>query len=93
MKKFNTATVQNMLSSRGNKVPNQFEIFTKDGKYFQSYSSVIACIDKTGRVFLDADKWDYSKTTGVYRNKFLRETVKDTRKKIDSGEYKLVNLN
>lgn len=35
------AKVQNMQSSKGNMIANQFEIFTADGKYFQSYSSII----------------------------------------------------
>ena len=42
---------------------------------------------------LDLYDWDYSRTTGKYRNEFLREYIADTRKKIESGEYKLENLN
>ena len=34
--------VYNMTSNSGNKVANQFEIFTNDGTYFQSYSTIIA---------------------------------------------------
>lgn len=101
--------VENMTSSNGNQVPNQFIIsdatidLPEDqhkGRLFQSYSSNIAFIanhcDNTGnccQVFLDAEKWDYSTTTGRYRNQFLGETTAETRKKIKSGEYKLVNLN
>ena len=48
--------------------------------------------DKT-IVELDRDKWDYSKTTGKYRNQFLGETKKETQAKIDSGEYILTDLN
>jgi hypothetical protein len=43
--------------------------------------------------FLDQKYWNYSNTTGKYRNIFLNETIKDTRKKIKSGEYKLTDLN
>jgi hypothetical protein len=65
--------VQNMVSSNGNCVPNQFEIFTKTAKYFQSYSKVIAKIRlKDRQVYLDKNYWDYS---------------------IETGEYKLVDLN
>jgi len=42
---------------------------------------------------LDRNKWDYSVTTGRYRNQFLGETKAETQKKIDSGEYELVDLN
>jgi hypothetical protein len=86
--------VQNMTNNNGNYVPNQFEIFTKQAVYFQSYSTVIVKKRlKDGQVYLDRNKWDYSTTTGKYRNQFLREGIAETRKKIGSGEYKLVDLN
>jgi len=85
--------VYNMTSPNGNKVANQFEIYTKKGKYFQSYNSIIAFIDNNGKVFLDEYYWDYSRTTGKYRNMFLNEVINDTRQKIISGEYKFKNLN
>lgn len=66
-------------------------------KYFQSYESVIAKKVPTGlgtyQIYLDETYWDYSRTTGKYRNMFLNETKKETQKKIDSGEYRLVDLN
>lgn len=73
--------------------PNQIEVTTNEGTFFQSYNSVIAIIKKDGSIELDKNKWDYSKTTGKYRNQFLGEDKKETEKKIKSGEYKLVNLN
>jgi hypothetical protein len=45
------------------------------------------------RIRLDETYWDYSKTTGKYRNLFLGETKSETEKKIKSGEYILTNLN
>ena len=83
----------NMTSPNGNTVANQFEIYTSKGKYFQSYRSIIAFKDNKGQVFLDDYYWDYSKTTGKYRNLFLGEGIVETRKKIKSGEYKLKELN
>jgi hypothetical protein len=86
--------VENMESSRGNKIANQF-IITDDenGKtVFQSYKSIIVMI-RHGETFLDVNKWDYSVTTGKYRNQFLNETKKETQRKINSGIYKLVDLN
>lgn len=91
-----TLKISNMVSSNGNHVPNQFIIETDKGTYFQSYSTIIAyCEIDTGytQVYLDRDSWNYSVTTSKYRNQFLGETTKETQKKIDSGEYKLVNLN
>lgn len=84
--------VENMRSSNGNEVPNQFKIYTDDGVYFQSYSSIIAYRSK-GKIKLDINKWDYSTTTSKYRNQFLGENKAETQKKIDSGEYQLVDLN
>ncbi len=96
--------VENMTSSSGNKVANQF-IITEEGRgangnfimkqVFQSYGTVVATRtvwpDST-KIELDRDAWDYSTTTGKYRNIFLGETKKETQKKIDSGEYVLTNL-
>jgi len=71
----------------------QFIIKTKTTEYFQSYASIIAKKTKNGKIYLDADKWNYSRTTSKYRNIFLNETIAETKKKIKSGEYKLINLN
>ena len=84
--------VENMTSSRGNDVPNQFKIYTNEGTYFQSYNSIIAK-KYQGKVYLDSYYWDYSVTTGKYRNQFLDETIKETRQKIKDGTYILTNLN
>ena len=83
-----------MQSSNGNAIPNQFVITDvgKNIRYFQSYHSMIAKIYK-GKVTLDKTYWNYSRTTGKYRNQFLGEGILDTRRKIKSGEYKLVDLN
>ena len=91
----NKISVENMVSSSGNKIANQFVIWTDEGKYFQSYNSVIAFIpfDKNEKTILDEHYWNYSKTTGKYRNDFLNEHKADTEKNIKSGEYLLSNLN
>ncbi|KKM03661.1 hypothetical protein LCGC14_1772170 [marine sediment metagenome] len=118
--------VENMTSSKGNKVANQFIITAENGQYFQSYKSIIAfwpnhsrpqgmadgshrtktfyeimgnkslkdCgLDNYPEIYLDETYWDYSKTTGKYRNIFLGENKAETQKKIDSGEYILTDLN
>ncbi len=95
MDTINKIKVENMTSPRGNKeVPNQFRIWTDDGLYFQSYNSLIAFVPKAGNtVYLDENKWDYSTTTGKYRNQFLNEGIEETRKNIKEGKYLLTNLN
>lgn len=91
--------VSNMIGSSGREIPNQFTIVTvEDGltvEYFQSYKSIIVRkeYNTEGQITLDEYYWDYSRTTGKYRNLFLGETKKETQAKIDSGEYKLANLN
>lgn len=85
--------VKNMISNNGNSIANQFEISTDEGVIFQSYNSIIAKIMNNGQVYLDENYWDYSSTTGKYRNIFLLEKKKETQAKIDSGEYLLVDLN
>ena len=86
--------VMNMKSNKGNDIPNQFIITTEEGRYFQSYNSVIAFKPyNNGQVLLDCSDWNYSTTTSKYRNQFLNETTKETQKKIDQGIYKLVDLN
>ena len=90
--------VSNMTNSNGRTVPNQFIIYHGAFVYFQSYETIIARKGKgkgkgKGKVVLDKDSWDFSATTGKYRNQFLSEGIVETRKKIASGEYKLVNLN
>ena len=84
--------VENMRSARGNKVANQFIINDNGAEYFQSYRSIIAKKSQ-GKIYLDEYYWDYSTTTGKYRNQFLNEGIADTRKKIQSGEYILTDLN
>ena len=83
---------ENMVSNKGNKIANQFVIYTDNGSIFQSYNSTIVKID-SGKTYLDKNTWDYSKTTGKYRNIFLNETKKDTEAKIKSGQYILTDLN
>ena len=95
--------VRNFKGNNGRSIPNQFIITWsekamqsegRDIEIFQSYKSIIARkYLNTGKVILDKHYWNYSTTTGRYRNLFLDETRKDTEKKIKNGEYKLQDLN
>lgn len=66
-------TVENMISSRGNKVANQFVIRDdENGKTtFQSYESEIITVDRKNNVITVFPDYDYSRTTGKYRNLFF----------------------
>lgn len=91
--------VSNMQSRKGNAVANQFIINTPEATYFKSYNSIIVKtiagngIDRAREVLLDEYYWNYSRTTSKYRSMFLGESTEETRAKIKSGEYKLVDLN
>ena len=82
-----------MISKSGNPIPNQFVITVKGNIYFQSYNSIIVKMGNDRQTYLDERYWDYSVTTGKYRNMFLGETKKETEKNIADGTYKLTNLN
>jgi hypothetical protein len=84
--------IENMRSKNGNKIANQFIIRTPEAIFFQSYNSIIAK-KENGKIILDEYFWNYSQTTGKYRNIFLGETKKETEEKIKAGIYKLANLN
>lgn len=90
--KINAPSVRNMESANGNDVPNQFIIDGHDFQAFQSYSSIIV-LKKGGNIYLDANKWDYSTTTGKYRNMYLGEDKRETERKIKLGAYILADLN
>ena len=71
-------------------------LFCKDQITFETNQPVMDRMqthDFQCSAYLDKNKWDYSTTTGKYRNQFLGETKKETEKKIESGEYALVDLN
>lgn len=77
--------VQNMVSRKGNKVANQFEIYGNGCIVFQSYQTVIAAIKN--RV-LYVDKAYYSRTTSKYLNIFKcdHERAYDTVVELDNAE-------
>lgn len=95
--------VQQMTNAKGTPVKNQFILYDGEHTYFQSYNSIIVhqyCPRKdmnnlsvASKVTLDETYWNYSRTTSKYRNLFLGESTQETQRKIDTGEYQLVNLN
>ena len=98
--------VSNMTSTNGNAVANQFLISglaagtfhagntpLPSGDAFQSYKTLIAYRTYQGKLYLDRNAWDYSRTTSKYRNMFTGLTTKETEKRIASGDIELIDLN
>jgi len=92
--------VENMTSRSGNIVPNQIILSDITGKTFVSYGSKIVFQSKTRaddglplEIVVDENYWDYSRTTGKYRNEFMSMGVQDVRDHIKDGRIKLGNLN
>ena len=86
--------VYSMVSPRtGAPVANQFIIIEGNKKYFTSYNTIIACEHK-GKITLDRNSWDYSRTTLKYLGVFLDGKNKaEIQRLINDGTYKLANLN
>ena len=94
MKTIKKIKTYSMTSLRtGNPVANQFEIYTPEGKYFQSYRSIIAFVDKFGQIMLDEYYHNYSRTTSKYLTQFLDMNTKERTNAIKNKEITLTNLN
>ena len=62
---------------------NQFEVYTDEGVYFQSYDSVVAFkpYNSEEKIRVGVD-WDYSRTTMKYVGQFLDQNTAKTKKDI-----------
>ena len=88
--------VENLTSQHGNSIANQFEITDDAGNvFFQSHDSVIGKrpADRSQPIQLDELYWDYSVTTGKYRNQWLGIDKRETERRIADGRIVLTNLN
>ncbi len=83
-----------IINARGNVSKNQLVILDGNKETFQSYQSIIAVKDGA-TVTLDPMFWDYSATTLKFLKLFLGVTYTkaEIQAKIDSGDYKTINLN
>jgi len=88
----NVISTSNMQTPSGNVAANQFLIVTDKGRLFQSYQTKIAFIANDGTVTMN-EVYEYSNTTGKYRNMFLGEDKKATDRAVKNGEYRVTNLN
>ena len=79
--------VQNVYYN-GREVSNQFEIFYEENnkhyKIFQSYESMILKWENGIIVEVGGD-WDYSRTTGLYRNILTKTTKKEFEKMLQNN--------
>lgn len=90
MKKQKNVNLKLKVSQLENK--NQFIIETNEGRYFQSYDSLIAFYNFEKRTLTLGVDWDYSKTTlkhlyifiDGYTNVYLPSSCKNKRKYIQS---------
>ena len=92
--------VEQMTSRSGNVVPNQAILSDMTGKTFVSYGSKIVYQSKDRasdglplEIIVDENYWDYSRTTGKYRNEFMNMGVQDVRDHIKEGRIQVGNLN
>lgn len=74
--------IKNMMGNNGREVANQFVIENDNEVLFQSYQSPIIEINYNEQKIKVYEDYDYSRTTGKYRNKFLD----------DMGFYELSSL-
>ena len=92
--------VEQMTSRSGNVVPNQVILSEMSGKTFVSYGSKIVYLSNNRgsdglplEIIVDETYWDYSRTTGKYRNEFMDMGVQEVRNHIKTGRIKVGNLN
>lgn len=67
---------------------NYHEGTFENGTICISYSTIIV-IKLNGKIYL-TQSYDYSNTTNKHRCRFLDENIQETRKKLASGEYTLL---
>ena len=94
--------IENMKNLAGtNTIKNQFIIYAGDEIYFQSYATVIACVNSDGELILCDGALDFSKTTNKYLYKFINEFTsysadfinrKNIEKEISAGNIKVKSL-
>tara|TARA_R100001198_G_C5125341_1_gene146113 strand:+ start:265 stop:585 length:321 start_codon:yes stop_codon:yes gene_type:complete len=90
--------INNMISDKGNTIPNQYIIRLDKCDVFQSYEAVIAIrnydyVNGKYEVYLNKEYYDYSRTTSKYRNKYLGLTNKEVKEKIKAKEFFLITDN
>ena len=83
----------NLINSNGNASPNQFLLSDNKKNTFQSYSTTIAHEYFNGKIILDKNALNYSKTTSKHLYIFLGLNRKEIESKIKDKSITLKNLN
>lgn len=85
--------VYNMTSnSTGREIANQFIIEDGGKVYFQSYQTIIA-VEEAGKITIDTNAENYSRTTLKYLYQFLNTDRKSLLQDIKEGRIIRENLN
>ena len=85
--------VRNMISnSTGREIPNQFIIEDGGKVYFQSYQTIIAK-KEAGKITIDTNAENYSRTTSKYLYQFLNTDRKNLLQAVKDGRIVRANLN
>ena len=85
--------VYNMTSNNtGREVSNQFIIEDGGKVYFQSYQTIIA-VKENGKITIDTDAENYSRTTSKYLYQFLGTNRKNLLQDVKAGPIVRANLN
>lgn len=67
-------------------VNNKNMYISNDGNILKSYDKIIA-VKKGGQIYLNADYYNYSKTTATHRNLFLGVDAKEFKQNEKNGCY------
>lgn len=67
-------------------VNNKNMFISTDGNVLKSYNKIIA-VKKGGQIYLNADYYNYSKTTATHRNLFLGVGAGEFNKNVKNGCY------
>lgn len=85
--------VRNMTSNNtGREVANQFIIEDGGKVYFQSYKTIVA-MKQAGKVTIDTNAENYSRTTSKYLYQFLNTDRKSLLQAVKDGRIIRANLN
>ena len=85
--------VYNMTSEKtGREIANQFVIEHEGKVYFQSYSTIVA-MKEAGKITIDNNAENYSRTTSKYLYQFLNTDRKNLLQDIKNGHIVRANLN
>ena len=79
-------------NSTGREIANQFIIEDGNKVYFQSYKTIIA-MKQVGKITIDTNAENYSRTTSKYLYQFLNTDKKRLLEDVKTGRIIRANLN